>query len=160
MTLYALIENGAVKTYPYGLGQLRKDYKDVSFSEDVATAMQQAAFLGVVEVAPVTQPAYDETKDIVEGTPVLVGGTWTQVWNQPSSSAETIAARQRASADAVDLASVKADTFVRNFLAMTPAQITAYLNANVTDLASARAHMAKQDQMLLILARQVLRNGG
>lgn len=48
----------------------------------------------------------------------------------------------------------KGDSFVAAFVDMTPAQVLAYVDANVTDLASARALIRKMCLMLLVLAKK------
>ena len=48
---------------------------------------------------------------------------------------------------------VKADTFVSNFIAMTPAQATSYVDTNVKDLASAKSVIQKLALMVLVLAK-------
>jgi len=44
-------------------------------------------------VAKVDRPAYDHTKNIQEGTPVLIDNVWTQVWNVTDATSEEIAER-------------------------------------------------------------------
>ena len=58
------------------------------------------------------------------------------------------AARQAASADA----------FVQNFIKSTPAEVTGYIDTNVTDLASAKTVLKKMALMLLLLARREYRD--
>lgn len=155
---HALIENGAVKTYPYSFSQLRRDNPGISFSEDAATAMQQAADLGVVEVTEVTPPTVDETTENVnEGTPALVNGVWTQVWSVVNAPADVIARRQEVIADNTAEVAVKADAWVKAYVAMTPAEAAAYVNANVTNLATAKDVIAKLAFMVNVLARRSLR---
>lgn len=48
---------------------------------------------------------------------------------------------------------VKADTFVTNFIAMTPAQVTSYVDTSVKDLASAKSVIQKLALMVLVLAK-------
>jgi len=48
---------------------------------------------------------------------------------------------------------VKADAFVANFIAMTPAQATSYVDTNVKDLASAKSVIQKLALMVLVLAK-------
>ena len=48
----------------------------------------------------------------------------------------------------------KADAFVQSFINMTPAQVIAYVNSNVTDLASARTLLTKMALMMLLIAKK------
>jgi hypothetical protein len=48
----------------------------------------------------------------------------------------------------------KADAFVQTFIAMTPAQVSTYVDNNVTDLASARLLLKRLSIMMLFLAKQ------
>ena len=61
-----------------------------------------------------------------------------------------------AAAKALDSA-VKADTFVANFIAMTPADVEAYIQNNTANLADMRALLKKMGIMLLTLAKRKLR---
>jgi hypothetical protein len=60
--------------------------------------------------------------------------------------------------DAAIRSSVKADAFVQQFMAMTPAQVATYVDAQVTDLASARLMLKRMALMLLLLARHEYRD--
>lgn len=152
---YALIVDGMVASYPYSFGKLRADNPDVSFPRDPSD--ERLAEWGVVAVAPAERPVADITQNVVEGAPVLVGEVWTQVWNVVDASAEEIAARQKLAAAAAAKSDVKADAFVASFVAMTPVEVDAYIEANVTNLASAKAVLGKLALMVLILARQEFR---
>ena len=48
----------------------------------------------------------------------------------------------------------KADAFVQTFIAMTPAQVSTYVDGNVTDLASARLLLKRLSIMMLFFAKQ------
>jgi hypothetical protein len=153
---YALITDGAVAQYPYGFQQLRNDNPQVSFPSNPDDA--KLAEFGVHRVQPTAQPAHDPiTQNVIEGTPVLVDGQWSQVWTVEAATAEQIAERQRDAADAEADAEVRADAFVANFVAMTPAQVAAYVENNTATLAAMRAVLKKMAVMLLILARRELR---
>ena len=52
----------------------------------------------------------------------------------------------------------KADAFVQQFIEMTPAQLDAYISANINDLASARQLLRKMALMLLLLAKREFRD--
>ena len=91
--MYALIENGEVKQYPYGADVLRRDNPQTSFPKN-PTAELLATF-NVFPVKPTEQPQFDPmTQRVEEGTPVLQAGEWLQVWNVTPLSAEEIAQLQ------------------------------------------------------------------
>ena len=89
--MHALLNNGNVENYPYTIGNLRRDNPNTSFPKKPSDALLED--FNMFRVAPAARPAYDHTKNIVEGTPVLTGGVWTQVWNVTDASAEEIAER-------------------------------------------------------------------
>jgi hypothetical protein len=149
---YALIQNGAVAVYPYSFSMLRRDNPQVSFPSDPDD--DKLAEFGVFAVAPTAKPSVDLTKNVVEATPVLTNGVWAQAWSVVGASAEEIAERQKAATFATDQAAAKADTFVANFLNMTPAQVETYVENNTANLAATRALLRKMALMLHILARR------
>lgn len=61
---------------------------------------------------------------------------------------------KRAESDAALKDNTRADAFVQQFVGMTPAQIEAWIDANVTTLAQARTLFKKLSIMLLLLARE------
>lgn len=154
--IYALVVDGQLSKYPYGFSDLRADNPQVSFPSEVSD--EWLAERGIVTVAPVERPAPGATTHVVEGSPQLINGVWTQSWTEVEASADEIAARQRASADRSARSAIKADAFVGNFIAMTPAEVTAYIEANVTNLASAKSVINKLALMVLLLARREFRD--
>lgn len=56
---------------------------------------------GVARINTIPKPLHDHTKNVVEDTPVLIDGVWTQVWNVTDASAEEIAAREESKANNV-----------------------------------------------------------
>lgn len=154
---YARIVNGAVAQWPYDFAQLRRDNRNVSFPRDVDD--KWLAGLGVVRVGPSDPPAYDRiTENLVAAAPVLAGGVWVEGWSVTPASAGEIASRQRVAADSAAHEEVRLDTFVGGFLAMTPAQVGAYIDNNTANLGTTRALLKKMAVMLLILARRELRD--
>lgn len=63
-------------------------------------------------------------------------------------------AAAKAQVDAALKSQARADAFVQQFTAMTPAQVDAYIDANVTTVAGARALLKKMALMLLLIARR------
>jgi hypothetical protein len=89
--MHVLVRNGAVESYPYTIGNLRRDNGNVSFPKRPSD--ETLAQFGMLPVTKVARPEYDHTKNITEGTPVLIDGEWTQVWNETDATAEEIAER-------------------------------------------------------------------
>jgi hypothetical protein len=80
-------------TTPYSIGQLRRENPQVSFPQNIPEAT--LAEYSVYPLTPTDQPAYDPaTHRIEEGTPALIDGAWTQVWNVIALTAEEIAQQQ------------------------------------------------------------------
>lgn len=153
---YALIENGAVAQYPYSFAKLRQDNPDVSYPRSPSD--ERLADFNVIKLAEGTKPDYDPTRNIEEGAPALVDEVWTRTWNEVDASAEQIASRQQEAADTEARSSVKMDNFVSTFIAMTPAEVAGYIDANVTNLASAKSVIEKLALMVLLLARREYRD--
>lgn len=72
------ILNGAVDRYPYSVAELKKDFPNTSFSQNVEKSDLSA--FNVFEVLPVARPVVDYTKVVLEEKPALISGKWTQVW--------------------------------------------------------------------------------
>ena len=89
--MHVLVNNGNVESYPYTIGNLRKDNPNTSFPKNPSDELLEG--LGMFRVTKVDRPEYDYTKNIAEGTPVQVNGVWTQVWDVTDASAEEIAER-------------------------------------------------------------------
>lgn len=64
-----------------------------------------------------------------------------------------LAKRAEIEADNAARAELKQDAFVQQFIAMTPADVRTYVDANVTDLASAKVLLRRMAVMLLLLAK-------
>lgn len=152
---YALVRDGAIAQYPYSFSMLRRDNPMVSFPRDPDAA--KLAEWGVVTVHDAPQPAYDVAKDIVESTPVLSGGTWVQSWQQVDADPEVVAQRLEGQKTKTERSEIVADKFVGQFIAMTPAQVAAYVDGNVTDLASAKTLLKRMAVMMLLMARREFR---
>lgn len=151
---YLKVDNGGVE-YPYTIEKLRKDNPNVSFPSTIPD--QLLAKFGVYAVLPVSRPSSTLTQNPVEQTPELINGQWTQVWAMVDVSPEEAARRQQAATDDAKLQATKADAFVRSFIAMTPAQVEAYVTNNTGSLAQMRALVTKMALMMLTLARREYR---
>jgi hypothetical protein len=89
--MHALIINGVVAKYPYTIGNLRRDNPNTSFPKHPSNEL--LAQWGMHLVAKVDRPSTDQTKNVNEGTPVFVDGTWTQVWEVTDATAEDVVER-------------------------------------------------------------------
>ena len=88
--MYVKLNNGQVEKYPYTIGQLRKDHRNVSFPK-VMTDDVLAQF-NMVKVAPTERPAEDHTKNFTV-TAAQVGGSWVEKWVSTSATQDEITER-------------------------------------------------------------------
>jgi hypothetical protein len=86
--IYALVENGSIVEYPVFQSDLRLRFSNVSFPAPFVAPD------GYEHVEEAQYPTVDHTKNVNEGDPVLVGGTWTRNWVVSDASAEEIATRE------------------------------------------------------------------
>ena len=97
--MHALIENGAVKQYPYGLGQLKAANPLTSFPAQANDEM--LASFGVERVFFATPPELTNTQVLVEGTPVIADNRWTQVWTVRDMTTDEVTSRNEGQAASV-----------------------------------------------------------
>ena len=88
--MYVKITNGNVDTYPYSVGQLRRDNPNTSFPKKIPEAVLNG--WGVYSVTTLDQPVYDiKTQNIqMEETPSLVDGNWSIGYIITSKTTEEI----------------------------------------------------------------------
>ena len=86
--MYVKITNGSVDTYPYSVGQLRRDNPNTSFPKQIPADMLES--YGVYSVTEADQPSYTpRTQNIAqESIPSLVGGVWTVGWTVTNKTSE------------------------------------------------------------------------
>lgn len=165
MTLYVKIEKGVVAQYPYTYRQLRLDHPDTSFPREPGDWL---AGWGVYPVAETDPPAHTLTHDPVEVDPVEVDGVWVQTWKivtvdqveADRRAAEQTETETRLAENQIVreyISTIKADSFVQNFVKMTPAELDAHIDANLTNISSAKAIIGKLAKMVLVLARSEFR---
>jgi hypothetical protein len=96
--MHALIENGAVVQYPYGLAQLKSANPLTSFPSQANDEM--LASYGVQRVFNATPPELTDTQVLEEGTPVFSDEDqrWTQVFTVRDMTVEEVASRNEAQA--------------------------------------------------------------
>lgn len=72
----------------------------------------------------------------------------------PAEVAAEAARQAKLAAIAQAKSDAKADAFVQQFVEMTPAQVIAYVNANVSSLADAKQLLTKLALMMLVMAKE------
>ena len=85
------ITNGNVDTYPYSVGQLRRDNPNTSFPKQIPDDMLES--YGILPVTFTDMPSFDDRTQKVEqeATPSLVSGAWTIGWTTSSKTADETA---------------------------------------------------------------------
>ena len=97
---FAFVADGAITEYPVGPTTIRRRFPNVAFAANMENA--NLTPFGVVKVADADRPTIDATTQrIEEGTPVLVDGTWTQVWNTVDLTSDELQAATDAKAASV-----------------------------------------------------------
>ena len=86
--MYVKITNGAVDTYPYSVGKLRRDNPNTSFPKQIPDDMLES--YGVMPVTVEAMPIIDDRTQKREqaSSPSLVDGTWTVGWTTSSKTSE------------------------------------------------------------------------
>ena len=94
--MFVKIQDGAVATYPYSVGQLRRDNPNTSFPKSLPTSTLEA--YGVYSVVEAGTPPYDDlTQRIkISDQPELVGGVWTLTKTVIDLTSDQIAAKNTA----------------------------------------------------------------
>ena len=91
MTMFALLDGGAVSIYPLTLRELRRLSKTSPRPSD-----EDLAEYDVVVVQPTEKPAATVLQKVVELDPVDVGGVWQQAWSVVDLDAGEITERRAA----------------------------------------------------------------
>jgi hypothetical protein len=96
--MFALIQDGAVKRYPYNVAQLKVANPNVSFPATPSDGTLQE--FGMFRVFNATQPELTDTQVLEEDPPVFSNEDqrWTQVWRVRDMTAEEVANRNDAQA--------------------------------------------------------------
>jgi hypothetical protein len=91
--MFALIQDGAVKQYPYNFAQLKAANTNVSFPSTVSDATM--AEYGAMRVYFSTPPELTDTQVLEEDPPVFSNEDqrWTQVWRVRDMTAEEVTSR-------------------------------------------------------------------
>ena len=88
--MYVKITNGSVDTYPYSVGQLRRDNPNTSFPKQIPSEMLES--YGLYTVVYTDMPSIDDRtqKAEQEATPSLLDGSWTIGWTTTDKTAEEV----------------------------------------------------------------------
>ena len=99
--MFALIENGAVKKYPYSLYEIKIANLNTSFPSTVSD--ETMAEYGAMRVYFSTQPVLSDTQVLEEDPPVFSNEDqrWTQVWRVREMTTEEVTQRFDSAASAV-----------------------------------------------------------
>mgnify|MGYP000276805339 CR=1 FL=1 len=84
--MYLRIINDTIN-YPYTINELRDSYPNTSLPFELTDASLVEWDMYVVIPTPMPN---DYTKNITEGTPQLIDGVYTQIWNQSDATQEEI----------------------------------------------------------------------
>jgi len=109
--------------------------------------------LGYVPQEDVPRLAETETQYVVPDKKVI-DGKYVRGWKFVDKAPEVIARQNERALEVLERAEIKADTLVQEFISKTPTQINAYINSQVTDLASAKDMLKLFGKILLIVARR------
>ncbi len=78
MTLYAKIINNKVEKYPYSFIDLKCEYPNTSFPEEMIE--ERCHDYNMYEVLPTPQPYITKSQILGETTPTFDGTNWVQTW--------------------------------------------------------------------------------
>ena len=96
--MYVLAPNQTVETFPYSIGDLRRDNPGTSFP--AVPSPQTLAEWNVFPVIEGATPNYNViTQNCTQINPTLLAGRWTTAWQVTSATPDQIAARIRVNAD-------------------------------------------------------------
>jgi hypothetical protein len=84
--MYLRIKNSEI-VYPYSIQQLKLDEYNVSFPNELTEVVLSEFGVYSVQQTPIPN---NYTKNISEGTPQLIDGTYTQIWNEVDATQEEI----------------------------------------------------------------------
>jgi hypothetical protein len=98
--MFVLAPNQTVETFPYSIGDLRRDNPNTSFPRNPSEA--SLADWNVFPVVDRPEPTYDAaTQNCVQIDPTLENGEWVMTWQVSDASSDEIAARLEGESAAV-----------------------------------------------------------
>jgi hypothetical protein len=96
--MYVLAPNQTVETFPYSIGDLRRDNPGTSFP--AVPSSQTLAEWHVFPVIEEPAPAYNAvTQNCTQLSPALLAGRWTVTWQVTNATTEEVSHRIRGNAD-------------------------------------------------------------
>lgn len=100
--MYVLAPNQTVETFPYSIGDLRRDNPNVSFPRNPSDAT--LASWNVFPVADRPRPSFDAaTENCNQVNPTLENGEWVTTWQVSAANADEIAERLTSESEMVRL---------------------------------------------------------
>lgn len=84
---YIHVKNNTIIEYPVYEGEIKLRFPNTSFPIPFSPPDEYHL------VCDVLMPSVDHTQNVTEGTPNLIDGTWTRVWNITDASEEEISLR-------------------------------------------------------------------
>lgn len=148
----------ALEKYPYTFRMFKEDNPGISIREDMdAVVALIGRVVPVAERGPAPVASDPATRVVVGGPEVKTNGSWAETWTERDLTAEEIAARALEADNQAALDAVKLDQFVINFVGMTKSGVENYVEAQVTNLATAKEVIKKLSLICLILAKRELR---
>lgn len=149
MSLYCLVENGLARQYTFS--DFKRDNPGVDFPLPV-----DLDWLAEQSIFPVTrtqQPDnYDRETHRLDGYTIVADGDgWLQEWQIVPRDAEDIALREKLRKRRDNREQVKQDTFITALADRTPAQIGAYVDANLNNIEDAKVIVTKALVALSVL---------
>ena len=90
--MYVFAPNQTVETFPYSIGNLRRDNPNTSFPRNPSDEL--LAEWNVFPVVKQDPPTFDAaTQDLNESNPTLSSNQWLQTWSVTAASSDEIAQR-------------------------------------------------------------------
>tara|TARA_R110002050_G_C8889029_1_gene509336 strand:+ start:1045 stop:1509 length:465 start_codon:yes stop_codon:yes gene_type:complete len=90
--MYVFAPNQTVETFPYSIGNLRRDNPNTSFPRNPSDEL--LAEWNVFPVVKQDRPTFDTaTQDLNETNPTLSSNQWLQTWSVTAASSDEIAQR-------------------------------------------------------------------
>ena len=88
--MYVKITSGSVDTFPYSIGQLRRDNPTISFPRQVSNEI--LAEYGIYSVTVENEPSYNSRthKVSLSDTPSGSGNTWSLQWTTTAKTTEEV----------------------------------------------------------------------
>lgn len=88
--MYVKVTNGNVDTYPYSVGQLRRDNPNTSFPKQISAEVLSS--YGVESVVLASEPSFTQRTQVLsqDAQPSLVEGVWTLGWTVTDKTSEEV----------------------------------------------------------------------